>query len=290
MQETFPKNITLVTPVPADLWPVQGDETQLQQVLLNLCVNARDAMPQGGRLSMSAENMQVTEEMAARQIKARPGPHVFLRVTDTGIGIPPEVMEKIFDPFFTTKPVGQGTGLGLAAVLGIVQSHGGFITVKSLPGSGSEFGIYLPADVSTGKAPVDHTARPVARGRGELILVVDDEVSIRQTQQRALINSGYTVVTAADGQEALDQMANLGVNVRLVVTDVMMPVMDGLELVRTLRRQFPNLPVITVSGMQTYRSEFNKMPPPKILHLGKPYSLNELLAVIREALAASAVS
>ena len=284
MQETFPKNLTLSSQAPSDLWLVTGDPTQLQQVLLNLCVNARDAMAQGGRLAIAAENVLVDEEFASRQFKAKSGPHVFLRVTDTGTGMPAEILDKIFDPFFTTKPIGQGTGLGLASALGIVRSHGGFITVKSAPGTGSEFGLYFPANAASIVEKSDHSIRQAWRGSGELILLVDDEGSIREVTQRVLKSCGYAVVMATNGQEAVDLMIARGSEIKLVLTDLMMPKMDGLQAVRKLREMQPNLPVVVVSGMQGHKVEFDKLPPPRIRHVSKPFGVDELLSKIRETL------
>ena len=289
MQGTFPKNIALSIQAPADLWPVQGDQTQLHQVLLNLCINARDAMLQGGRLAVAAENMRVEADFASRQLNARPGPHVCLRVTDTGTGIPPEVIEKIFDPFFTTKPPGQGTGLGLATTLGIVRSHGGFITVKTQQGAGSEFGVYLPAKAAMAEVTTAAATRQAWRAQGELILVVDDEVNIRKMLDRMLKAHGYEVIVASDGKEAVALVSKRGSEIRLVITDVMMPNMDGLATVRMLRQMQPRLPIMAFSGMQTNWAEFDKLAPPRVVHLAKPFSTGGLLAAIREAFDAPAV-
>jgi PAS domain S-box-containing protein len=286
--ETFPKNIRLSTQAPADIWPIRGDQTQLHQVLLNLCINARDAMPQGGRLTVGAENVHVDDKFASCQLNAKPGPHVLIRVADTGTGIPPEAIEKIFDPFFTTKPIGEGTGLGLATALGIVRSHDGFITVKSAPGAGSEFSVYLPAMASTAGTSADQTARQNRRGNGELVLVVDDEANIRTMVQRTLNNHGYETAGVSDGAEALKFVAGNGTNVRLVVTDLIMPNADGMQLVRELRHLHPQLPIVTISGTQGHRAEFEKLPPPRIRYLSKPFSIDDLLAVVHEALAEAA--
>ncbi len=284
MRETFPKNLALAVHSPAGLWPVRGDQTQLHQVLLNLCVNARDAMPQGGRLTVSAENIHVNEGLASRQLKARPGPHVLLRVVDSGVGIAPEVIDKIFDPFFTTKPLGQGTGLGLATTLGIVRSHGGFITLRTTPGSGSDFGVYLPAVEVITKPPVEPFARQDRRGQGELVLVLDDEANIRLLLRRALRDHGYEVVTAEDGPEAIALVGARGAEFRLVITDIMMPKMDGFQTVKAIRRMQPNLPVVAVSGVGGFRAEFDQFPPPKVHLVAKPFTIDEILTVAREAL------
>jgi len=284
MAETFPKSISISTQAPTDLWPVHGDQTQLHQVLLNLCVNARDAMPQGGRLKVTAENVHVDEDFAALQFEARPGPYVFLRVSDSGTGIQPEIIDKIFDPFFTTKPIGQGTGLGLSAALGIVRSHRGFVTVKSQPGSGSEFGVYLPAKISTGGKESGGAASEPPGGRGELVLVVDDEPSIRAMLERTLKKFGYQVACVADGREAVAFIGAHGDEVQLVITDVMMPNMGGVQLVHTLRQDRPQMPFLAISGMQGHRADFEKMPQPRIRNLAKPFSIDALLVAVREAI------
>jgi hypothetical protein len=205
-------------------------------------------------------------------------------VTDTGIGIRPEIIEKIFDPFFTTKPPGQGTGLGLATVLGIVRSHGGFVTVKSKEGAGSEFSVYLPAKVSTAEVPSGRAVPQMLRGRGEFVLVVDDEANIRFTLDRVLMSHGYEVVCVSNGAEALAFVAARQRGIQLLVTDVMMPTMGGIEAVRALRAIYPQLAVVAISGLQALRAEFDQLPPPRVRHLAKPFSIEGLLAVVREAL------
>lgn len=284
IEGTFPKNIVLSIQTPADLWTVHGDQTQLHQVLLNLCVNARDAMPQGGRLEVVAQNIQVDAAFASRQLEARPGPHVFLRVIDTGTGVPLEIIEKIFDPFFTTKPLGQGTGLGLSTTLGIVRSHGGFITVKSLPGTGSEFGVYLPALMAASRPKNDSARRDAFRGQGELVLVADDEPNIRTMIERALRNDGYETVCVGNGSEAVDFVSSRAMAVKLLITDMMMPTMDGMLAVRAIRQMHPRLPVVAITGAQGRRGELDQLPPPQVRHLAKPFSIDALLAIAREAI------
>jgi PAS domain S-box-containing protein len=284
VQSTFPKNITLARQTPSDLWPVHGDQTQLHQVLLNLCVNARDAMPQGGRLTVAAENVHVDEAFARENFGATAGGYVVVRVTDTGGGIPPEIADKIFDPFFTTKQPGEGTGLGLATVLGIVRSHQGFITVRSQPGAGCEFAVYLPAHTAAGQSGTDRPAQPKSRGRGELVLVVDDEAAIRTMMELALRSHGYQVLAAADGQAAKTLFAAHVAEVRLVVTDMMMPGLSGIETVRALRRIGPQVAVVAMSGDRGHRGELEKLGPPKIHLLSKPFTIDNLLTLVREAL------
>ena len=284
MRGTFPKSIAVAAQVPRDLWLIDGDRTQIHQVILNLCVNARDAMPAGGKLSVRAENVDVDAAFAERQPGAKPGPHVAIWVTDTGTGISPEHLEKIFDPFFSTKPTGQGTGLGLATVLGIVRSHGGFVTVESQVELGSEFGVYLPARVSAIESLVPGPGRPNLEGHGELVLVIDDEASIRASLGKVLTAHNYQVVLAGDGAEGVAVFVQNAKRIKLVITDVMMPVMDGTQAIRALRRLNPNLPVIAISGLQSQRVELEVNFGPRIRFLPKPFLIDRALHLARELL------
>ena len=254
MRETFPREIDLQEQVSADLWPVRADPTQLHQVVLNLCVNARDAMPTGGHLTLGATNLELTRGQPAFPASAAPGRYVRIEVSDSGHGIPADVQDRIFDPFFTTKPLGQGTGLGLSTVLGIVQNHGGFVTVESEQDRGSTFRVYLPA-LSAERAPAaaaatDAPAAPLPpRAEGELILVVDDERSIRDATRRVLEAQGYRVRVAIHGEDARAQYLAARTSVRLVLTDLMMPVMNGLALIQALREFDPQLPIVATTGL-----------------------------------------
>ncbi|MEI7929457.1 MAG: PAS domain S-box protein, partial [Verrucomicrobiales bacterium] len=203
VRDTFLKNIEMRTSISKDLWTVMGDPTQLHQVLLNLCVNARDAMPNGGKLTISAENLMLDAHYASLNPEAKPGPYVFIQIEDTGSGIPPGILEKIFDPFFTTKEVGKGTGLGLSTSLAIVKSHGGFLRVYSEMGKGTKFHINLPARTELSATTAAETVAEMPRGHGELILIVDDEVSVRLITQRTLETFGYRVLLASDGSESV---------------------------------------------------------------------------------------
>ncbi|HVS52137.1 MAG TPA: PAS domain S-box protein [Opitutaceae bacterium] len=249
MRETFPREITVVGRTSADLWPVTGDATQLHQVLMNLCVNARDAMPSGGRLVIETLNAPLGAEAAQLQPGAKPGPHIVIAVTDTGEGIAPETLDRIFDPFFTTKEIGKGTGLGLSTVLGIVKGHGGFVTVESRVGHGSVFKVFLPATPELNGARDPAGQLPEPSGRGELILVVDDEVAVREALRRLLERNGYRVITAGDGLEALERFLARRADVHVVLTDVMMPRMNGVALARDLRRLAPELRIIAATGL-----------------------------------------
>ncbi|MGA2279989.1 MAG: PAS domain S-box protein [Verrucomicrobiota bacterium] len=205
IRETFHKNITTRRETPLDTWLVSGDATQLHQVLMNLCVNARDAMPDGGTLTLKLENHEFDESFARMTPGAKPGRYVCLSVTDTGEGIAPEHLDKIFDPFFTTKELGKGTGLGLSTVLGIVQSHGGFIEVRSQPGRGTQFKVYLPASETVEAQPAGQGDQSLPQGGGELVLVVDDESSVRQVTRKLLERNGYRVIEAAEGADGITQ-------------------------------------------------------------------------------------
>lgn len=289
MSGTFPKNITLTASTPEDIWPVMGDPTQLHQVLLNLCVNARDAMPAGGVLTLNIENTRLDENFAAMNVDARPGPYVLIRVSDTGEGIAPEVIDKIFDPFFTTKETGKGTGLGLSTVMGIVKSHQGFVNLRSRVAMGSVFEIYLPATpdaVAMSSAAPDMQA---PRGQGELILVVDDEEVIRDVVQKTLSAHGYRVITAGDGTEAIAQFSQNRGEIKAVLTDIMMPFMDGVTLSRTLKKMDPTIQIIATSGMGSAKGRQDKAAALASLQintfLNKPYSANEILTAIGELLA-----
>ncbi|MEP6685705.1 MAG: PAS domain S-box protein [Verrucomicrobiota bacterium] len=283
--ETFPKSITIRTHYPENLWLVDGDPTELQQVLLNLCVNARDAMPEGGTLRLMAENFEVDDHYASMTPGAKPGPHVLIQVTDNGSGIPRQVIDKIFDPFFTTKEVGSGTGLGLSTVLGIVKSYGGFVNVYSEAGH-TTFRVFLPANASaTLEAGVPEPIS-LPSGCGETILVVDDEPTIRDAAQSLLLRHGYKVLVADDGIAALAIFAQQASEIDLVLTDIVMPLMDGLTLVRTLRKMNPETKIILSSGREEDRDclspELNALRLQACLT--KPYTRAKLLITLSEVL------
>jgi PAS domain S-box-containing protein len=283
--ETFPKKITVRTSFSDPLWCVHGDPTQLHQVLLNLCVNARDAMPAGGTLCLSAENFPVDEHYASMTPDAKAGPHVRFEVTDTGMGIPAENMGKIFDPFFTTKELGHGTGLGLSSVIGIVKSHGGFMSVYSEIGRGTTFKIYLPATIGEIEARAETAAVVSPRATGELLLIVDDEKAILQVAKALLEGHGYQVVTAEEATEALAIFAVRKNEIRLVLTDLAMPLMDGIALIRTLQKMKPGVCVIASTGRGGQEQHAHEL---ENLHVGacltKPYNKNKLLNTLHEAL------
>ncbi|HSW27856.1 MAG TPA: PAS domain S-box protein [Longimicrobiales bacterium] len=285
--ETFPRRIKTDATPPGELWPVLGDATQIHQVLMNLCVNARDAMPEGGTLTLAGSNVAVDAAFAAVPEDAKPGKYVRLMVADTGTGIAPENLERIFEPFFTTKEVGRGTGLGLCTVLGIVRGHGGFLRVDSHVGRGSAFEVYLPVTHEAGARAHDTAVvEAPARGQNQLVLVVDDEAAMCRTVRTALTRHGYRVLTAAQGEEALALFTQHRAEVRAVVTDMMMPGMDGPELTRRLRQLDEHLPVIGMSGLVELLELERHQDLPFAAMLAKPFSTPELVAALEAALGA----
>ena len=285
-KDTFLKHIAIRTDVPANAWRIIGDATQLHQVLLNLCVNARDAMPNGGQLVMAAENVTLDAHDADVDIDAKAGAYVVLRVEDSGTGMSADVLDRIFDPFFTTKGVGHGTGLGLSTSMGIVRSHGGFIRVYSEPGLGSKFNVYLPARAATSvDVGASASASELPRGHGELVLVVDDEPAVRQITQLTLEAFGYRVLVAVDGTDAVAVYARRGDEIAVVLTDMMMPVMDGPATIRELRKMNPAVRIIAASGLDANAHGVGL----DIAHfLPKPYAADRLLTTLRDALAVRA--
>ncbi len=283
-KETFPKSIKLCFDIPTRLWTITGDATQLHQIFLNLMVNARDAMPEGGKLTLSAQNVSLDEDGAKIHIHAKPGNYVVLSVQDTGTGIPQDILDKIFDPFFTTKEVGKGTGLGLSTVMTIVKSYGGFIVVNSTIGQGTEFRVYIPATNVDSIQQQDETKRHLPTGRGESILVVDDEVSIREITKETLEAYGYHIQTAKDGIEALTAIEKSRNKFSVVLTDMMMPNMDGASLIRTVERLAPDIKIIAVSGM-TDTETLAKIKKSRVeAFLPKPIQTDNLLRILDSVL------
>jgi two-component system cell cycle sensor histidine kinase/response regulator CckA len=279
---SFPKNVEVRTRCATDLWPIVGDATQLQQVLLNLCVNARDAMPEGGILSLQAENIEL-DAAAARGIpEARAGSYVAWTVSDTGMGIPVEILDRIFEPFFSTKDSEKGTGLGLSTVSGIVKSHRGFLKISSVVGQGSTFMVCLPTS-----RPDDGAGLPAAitqpsfDGRGETVLVVEDDASMRKFLRLLLTGLNFKVLTAADGASALIQVSENQADLRAVITDINMPNMDGLDFARVLKAKLPGAGVIVVSGKidEPTRSEFKRLNV--FAMLDKPFVAEQMIEILR---------
>jgi signal transduction histidine kinase/ActR/RegA family two-component response regulator len=282
MRETFPRLITIVNKVPRNLRTVTGDATQLHQVLLNLCINARDAMPHGGALTISGRNAELDDNDAARTPDAEPGSYTVVEVTDTGMGIPKDIIGKIFDPFFTTKEVGKGTGLGLSTLIGIVKSHHGFVTVDSQVGKGTTFKVYLPANTADATELGQQQSPSIPVGTAETILIVEDESAIRNITENILKKSGYKVLAASNGAEAVSVYAAHCAEIKVVLTDVMMPMLDGVNLARVIKKMNPSARVIATTGQppETHREELGDLGVEVILQ--KPYSANKLLTILHK--------
>jgi two-component system, cell cycle sensor histidine kinase and response regulator CckA len=289
-RETFPCAIQVRDETPQDLWPLLANATQMHQVLLNLCLNARDAMPAGGVLNIQARNVWLDEHFTSMHQEAKPGPYVRIRVVDTGEGIPASLRPKVFDPFFTTKEEGKGSGLGLTTVLGIVKNHGGFITFQSELGRGTEFEIHLPAALDSKiSLSEQQTSLSIPRGHGETILVVDDEPEICQAMRKTLERHGYDVMEAADGIGALALYARHQSRIAVVVTDLMMPLLDGLSLSRALRKMNPAVRILVSTGLSGDGGSPQTLVGLKSLGiqhvLAKPHNADVVLGALNELLA-----
>jgi two-component system cell cycle sensor histidine kinase/response regulator CckA len=282
IRETFPKSIDIRTDIQKDLSAISGDSTQLNQVLMNLCVNARDAMPDGGILIISAEDFLIDENYTRMNSDAKVGSYIIITVSDTGTGIPPEIMDRIFEPFFTTKEQGKGTGLGLSTSLGIVKSHGGFINVYSKVGQGTKFSVYLPVTTTEEQKAEDELGFP--SGQGELILIVDDEAPIREIARATLEAYGYRVITANDGSEAAALYAQNIKDTSVVLMDMAMPNMDGLASTRILRKINPKVKIIAASGLTEMKKLIKVEDINANAFLPKPYTAEKLLKTIYEVL------
>ena len=272
-----------------DLWPVKADINQFEQVIINLCVNAKDAMPNGGRVSVRTRSVDAAgcADYAYEGLAA--ADYVLLEIEDTGTGIPKDVLEKIFEPFFTTKEIGKGTGLGLSMVYGIVKQTGGYIFCDSTVGTGTVFRIFLPRYIPTAEelAPKDAPEKPAQvadlTGQGT-ILLVEDEEAVRAFGKRALTSRGYTVREAASGVEAMKIVDELDGKIDLVVSDVVMPEMDGPTLMRELRKRNPDLRIIFVSGYAEDAFRQNLPEGEEFSFLPKPFSLKQLIETVKETM------
>jgi PAS domain S-box-containing protein len=284
LRETLPKSIEISFQVPDNLWIISADATQMHQVLMNLCVNARDAMPEGGSISIKAENVYLDENYARMHIEAKAGRFVVISVADTGPGMTPEIQSRIFEPFFTTKEMTKGTGLGLSTALTIVKSHGGFINVYSELHKGSHFALYLPALDTPGSVDAAAAQTDLPLGNGELILVVDDEESIREITRGTLETFGYKVLTASDGTEALALYADKKNEIALVLTDMVMPFMDGPATIRALQRMNPKVRIVAASGLGTGQHAGEGALEGVSVFLNKPYTAEKLLKTLAEVL------
>ncbi len=280
VKETFPSNITIEFNAASSLWPVMGDASQFHQVLLNLAVNARDAMPLGGTLSFEARNRSIDAPPSGIDAAMPAGSYVELVVTDTGTGMTPEVRDRIFEAFFTTKGEGKGTGLGLASVHAIIQKYRGFVNVASEVGVGTTFRIYFPVDPSLrsdSRAPmmIDNQ-----RGKGETVLLIDDERSIRDIAQQMLESFGYHVLVAGDGIEGIALYVRNSDRIGVVITDMMMPNCDGISTIRALLGINPTARIIAASGLAIDQEKIRGVSD----FLEKPYSAEAMLKLIREVL------
>jgi PAS domain S-box-containing protein len=282
LKDTLPKSIEVEYEASEDLSVVAGDATQLHQVLMNFCVNARDAMPDGGKLTIKATNVEIDQSYARMNLEAKPGRFVMISIADNGSGIPSHIVHKIFEPFFTTKEQGKGTGLGLSTALGIVKGHGGFINVYSEAGRGSQFKIYLPV-AETPFTVQAESSDSVPLGHGQLILVVDDEVAIREITKGTLETYGYRALTAADGTEAIALYAQHKDEIRVVLTDLMMPYMDGPVTIRALRKLNPHVKIIASSGLAD-NGKLAEVNGGVQSFLPKPYTAQKLLTTLEELL------
>jgi CheY-like chemotaxis protein len=286
MRDTFPKSIE-VRCIPADdLWSVTGDPTQMHQIFLNLCVNARDAMPAGGAITIRMNNVVFTTAPTHIHADARAGNYVCMAITDVGTGIPEELHDRVFEPFFTTKDTGKGTGLGLSTTLAIVKSHGGFMDLQSAAGIGTTFSVYLPANTALVSAePVGAQDAPLPHGHDELILVVDDEEAIRMIAQRTLEAAGYRVLVACDGAEAISMYVTHRDDIALVLTDMSMPIMDGAALIVRLEAMNPHVRIIRSSGLLS-AVDANGGSDAVQHFIPKPYTAAVMLRTMRDALSA----
>lgn len=279
IRDTFPRSITLKYRFPRDLGMVNGDPTQLHQILVNLCVNARDAMPNGGVLTLQLENTRLDATFAGMHPESRPGNYVVIRVGDTGIGMPPEVIGHIFEPFFTTKETGKGTGLGLSTVMNIARSHGGFVDVESTPGQGSTFRVYLPAiQMAELETPSATPPPSLPAGTNELVLMVDDEEPIRHVVSETLRRYGYRVLVAVNGAEAVSRFAQHQSEIAVVVIDMAMPVMDGPATIAALRTIRPDVRLIGMSGLTAAKAVDTDR------FLSKPFVAEDLLRAVYEVI------
>ena len=280
IKKTFPKSIEISNQRDkTELWTVSANPTQIYQVLMNLCVNARDAMPNGGQLTIAAENQFFDQNYARMNLEAKVGNYVVITVSDTGYGMAEEIKEHIFEPFFTTKESGKGTGLGLATVIGIVQNHGGFVKVQSEVGKGSQFQVCLPA-IDT-EATQDNSNSRVVRGNGELILVVDDEAPILEITKASLVSYNYQVLTALDAVEAFSIYSQNLAQIALVLMDMQMPSLSGLNAIRVLRQMNPSVKILAISGLDSNRQLLADSQIEVQAFLLKPYTIEELLDTIQ---------
>ncbi|MDX2216670.1 MAG: response regulator [Oculatellaceae cyanobacterium bins.114] len=280
VEETFPKSIEIDLKIAQDLWTITGNATQLHQVLMNLCINACDAMPDGGKLAIAAQNLFIDENYARMNLDAKVGHFIQVSVSDTGSGIAPEVLDRIFEPFFTTKELGKGTGLGLSTVIGIVKNHGGFVSVSSELGKGTHFNLFFPAVVAS--EPWESKDSEILIGNNELVLVVDDEAAICASNKALLEAYNYQVLTANSGIEAIVLYTEYQDKISLVLVDIMMPSMDGALTIRALQKINPQIKIVAISGLVS-SSQIAVVASSGIQSfLPKPYTAKELVQAVSQ--------
>ncbi|MBI5216372.1 MAG: PAS domain-containing protein [Ignavibacteriae bacterium] len=282
--QTFPKSIHLHVNVEKNLWNIYGELTQLRRVLLELCLNARDAMPKGGSLTITSKNVELTEPYTNRNLEIQPGKYVTISVADTGKGIRTDHLDKIFEPYFTTKKETEHRGLGLASVLGIIKSINGFVDVHTTPDRGTEFTIYFPAVEAATEQMPEAAQEEAPNGNGELVLVVDDEIDVITTTKDLLETCGYNVVTAMDGTEATAMYLERKTEIAIVLTDAMMPFMDGASMTRALQKINPAVKVIFMSGLPAHKIDMETAGKAVKGYLQKPFTTEAMLNTIHKAI------
>jgi CheY-like chemotaxis protein len=280
IRATFPPEVRLESQVIRDVWPVMGDALRLHQALMNLCLNARDAMPDGGTLSLALSNVNVDAAFAAMVPGASIGHYVCLSVSDTGSGIAADQLDQVFDPYYTTKEEGRGTGLGLPTVMGIVQGLGGFMRINSIPGTGTVVELYLPATAAAEAGRGGGFIPALMGGQGETILVVDDETAVRESLRRTLERHGYRVLEASHGAEALAVFARNEGRIQLILTDMMMPVMNGPALVQAVRSIDLRVPIVGMTGLADPKRVKGLERVALTAMLEKPFSGDRLLKTL----------
>jgi len=288
LQETFPKNIEIRCVLEDHLKPVLGDAVQMHQVILNLAVNARDAMPDGGILKIETHNVFYDQEQTCCLTTIGPGHYAVMRVSDTGSGIDKKTLEHIFEPFFTTKGVGRGTGIGLAVVYGVTKNHGGYISCRSEVEKGTEFTLYFPTvDERSVVREKGERAGKENRGRGETVLLVDDEKTLLETGMELLSMSGFSVLTASSGEEALEMLKKEGGSVDVAIMDIMMPGMGGVQCLHEALKMFPKMKVIMASGFVESDKKERILQSGAAAFIQKPYKIDDLNQKIRAVMASS---
>ncbi len=284
VQRLMSEDISLRLVLDPDTWNVKADANQLEQVLVNVCVNARDAMAGGGTLTIETGNVVLGEAYCRTRVGATPGEHVLIAVTDTGVGMTPEILSNLFEPFFTTKPPGQGTGLGLATCHGIIHQSGGHIAVYSEPGRGTTMKVFLPRATGIGEARVERPASAPVTGGSETLLLAEDSPMVRELIADALRAAGYTVIAASTGEEAIKLAEASAKPIALLVTDVVMPGMSGVRLAELLRESGRVTRVIYMSGYTEATISPQGVEPERSVFLSKPFSTDVLLQKVREVL------